>query len=104
MTTGLDEISLLLGEIRSDIKHTNEWFEKHEERDQQRFEALAIRIDRANGFGGRISSVEESVARFAPVAENMVRAKWMLAGFLMCIAIIGGTIGGVSSQVLKWFS
>jgi hypothetical protein len=41
----LDEISAGIGGLQADMKRAIAWFDKHEEADQRRFEALAKQIN-----------------------------------------------------------
>lgn len=98
----LHEISMLLGEIRSDVKNANRWFIEHEKNDERRFQDLALRIDHANGFRGRIETLELHVESTKPMLENFRRIKWVAAGFVAAITLVGGAVGGLAATVLKW--
>ena len=100
----LDEISLTLGEIRSDLKYQRQWLDDHEEADQSRFEQLAVKIEKANGYNYRILAVEDHVKQFLPVIESTRRVKWLFAGFIAGIGIVGGAVGGFAAQLFKFFT
>lgn len=99
--TALDEFSRTLGAIEAKIEHVLEWTEKHEERDEGRFQALATRIDRANGYAGKIEAIEFKVAAVEPAAELVGRAKWLLIGFLASVAVTSGAAAAVAPHLIK---
>jgi hypothetical protein len=102
----LDEISCLLGEIRSDVKHAVKWFDEHEARDQERFEKLTERLDDADFTRSivRLELVESEIRSAMPVIEGIRKARWIAAGFVAAIGLAGGVAGGVATNVLKWFA
>jgi hypothetical protein len=101
----LDEISCLLGEIRSDVKHAVKWFDEHEARDQERFEAITARLDAADLTRSivRLELVESEIRSAMPVIEGVKKARWVLAGFVAALGLVGGAIGGVATNAMKWF-
>lgn len=98
----LDEMSVMLGEIRSDLKHVLNWQKDHEIADQQRFEALAVRIDKNNGHAGRIDALEIRATKVEVVADNIKKAGWMTRGFFLGLSLIGGVVGATALQIAKW--
>jgi hypothetical protein len=101
----LDEMSLVLGEIRSDVKHAVKWFDEHEQRDQERFEKLTERLDDADFARSivRLELCEAEIRNAMPVIQGIRKARWMLAGFIAAIGLAGGVAGGVATNMLKWF-
>jgi hypothetical protein len=100
----LDEISLILGELRSDVKHIRVWTREHEERDEARFKILADKITQINGHGTRLAVVEDKIVVFEPAIESFKKLKWIAAGFAAAISLVGGAAAGVAAQALKWFT
>jgi hypothetical protein len=102
----LDEISLMIGEIRSDVKHAVKWFDEHEARDQERFEKLTERLDVADITRAivRLELCEAEIRDAMPVVQGIRKARWMLAGFVAAIGLAGGVAGGVATNILKWFA
>jgi hypothetical protein len=102
----LDEISMVLGEIRSDVKHAMRWFDEHEAKDQERYDKLAARLDVAdlNRSIVRLELVEAEIRDAKPMIDSFKRAKWVLAGFIAALGLVGGAIGGVATNAMKWFS
>lgn len=93
----LDEMSTNIGEIRADIRHMLKWFDQHEDRDQERFEKLGVRIDAANGYRGRIQTLEATVAEHKPVVEGLQRIKW-LWGIVAALGAFAATL------LVKWLA
>ena len=87
---GLDDISSAIGELKSDLRYAREWVDRHEDNDQKRFEALAERIDKANGYNVRIGELEAKVDEIDGVAVTVTRFKWIIVGVLAVGAIAGG--------------
>jgi hypothetical protein len=102
----LDEISLMIGEIRSDVKHAVKWFDEHEARDQERFEKLTERLDSADMTRAivRLELCEAEIRDAMPVLASVRKAKWVLAGFVAALGLVGGAIGGVATNAMKWFA
>ena len=102
----LDEISLMLGEIRADTRHALKWFDEHEKKDQERYDKLAERLDAADLTRSivRLELVETEIRNAMPVIEGVRKARWVLAGFVAALGLIGGAIGGVATNAMKWFS
>jgi hypothetical protein len=96
---------MLLGEIRSDVKHAVKWFDEHEARDQERFEAITERLDAADIARSRvrIELIEAEIKAAKPVIDGLKKARWVIAGFVAAIGLIGGAVGSVASAALKWF-
>jgi hypothetical protein len=107
--TDLDELSMMLGEIKSDLKYARKWFDEHEKNDQRRFEELAARMDATalldadNNYKSRIEAIEVHVLTAKPVIEHIKKLRWIAAGFVMAIAILGGAGAGVATTAFKWF-
>jgi hypothetical protein len=99
----LDEISVMIGEIRADMRHALKWFDEHEKRDQDRYELLVDRIDNSSGFGARITKCEDDLIIAMPIVQGVKRVKWVIAGFVAAIGLVGGAVGSVASAALKWF-
>jgi rhamnose utilization protein RhaD (predicted bifunctional aldolase and dehydrogenase) len=92
----LDEISLMLGEIRSSVKHgaeqmvrAVEWMEKHEARDQERFEMLANKIASIPDHTPRIKDIELTLEPVVEHIEGQKIREYKLAGALV---VIGGAV------------
>lgn len=100
----LDEISMMLGEIKSDLRYALKWFDEHEARDQDRYDKLAAQIAVTAAFAPRMDRVEVDIAASKPVIESIKKMKWVAAGFVGAIALAGGVVGGVATSVLKWFA
>jgi hypothetical protein len=101
----LDELSVTLGEIRSDVKHVLRWQDEHEEADQRRFAALAQRLDSADIVRAqvRMDLIEAEVLAAKPVIEGVRKARWALMGFILAVSLVGGSLGSVAMTTLKWF-
>lgn len=97
----LDEISMVLGEIRSDIRHVVRWSEEHERADECRFVALAERLDAITVNLPRLEKVENDVEEIKPVIEHVKRAKWIAAGAFGVLSVIGGFISSFATQLWK---
>ena len=97
----LDEISMLLGEIRSDMKHVLNWQVEHERADQTRFEELSSRMTVNNGYRFRLESLEDTLENFKPIMAHLTNAKWLAIGALVTIGAIGGAIGGWALSLAK---
>lgn len=91
----------MLGEIRSDLKHTMSWQEQHEERDQARFDALSMQLANLSPTVIRIDKIEGRIDGIEPVIENVKRAKWIATGVAAGLAVVGGMIGSLSDRILK---
>ena len=99
----LNEISMLLGELRSDAKHIVRWAEEHEERDTERFQVLTEQLSAIAVPLQRLSILERELATAKPAIEFLNKAKWIVAGGLAVLAIMGGAASGLAAQALKWF-
>jgi hypothetical protein len=97
----LDEISLMLGEIRSDIKHALMWQREHEDKDQERYDKLAERIDAGNHVRTRVQQVERDLAASLPILEGIRKMRWVAAGFIGAVALAGGVAGGFATTLFK---
>jgi hypothetical protein len=100
----LDEISVMIGEIRSDVKHSLRWFDEHEKKDQERYDALAKRIDSGAIAVARIERVEDDIIVIKPVVADVKKLKWVAAGFVMALGLAGGAVGSIATNAMKWFS
>lgn len=100
----LDEISMMLGEIRSDLKNAAALFSSHEYATRERFVQLATRLDVLASGIHRLEHVETTVKKLEPVVESVTRLKWLAAGFIACLSLAGGVLGSIASQTWKWFS
>jgi hypothetical protein len=90
----LDEISVMLGGLQADMRSAKEWFEKHEEADQRRFEALAAKIDQNNvQHSQRVAILEIDSAE--------KRGGWKI---LSLIGTISGGIGAFIYHVFGHFN
>lgn len=92
----LDEISLMLGEIRASVKHgaeqmtrAVEWMEKHEEQDQKRFELLADKIKEIANHEPRITEIEAVLVPIQAHIEGQKVREYKLAGGMV---VIGGLV------------
>lgn len=99
----LDDLSVMIGEIRSDIKHVLRWQQQHEVADQERFEQLADRIDANNGYGPKIIALEGRTAEVEVVVASVKKIGWMGKGFLLALSLVGGATGAWALQIAKWF-
>lgn len=93
----LDEISMMLGEISSDIKHALEWQKNHELADEDRFQKLTQRIDINNGYRFRLEALEDVTAIHKPIVESFQRIKW-LWGLATAVFVFAATLA------VKWFA
>jgi hypothetical protein len=102
----LDEISLMIGEIRSDMRHAVRWFDEHEKKDQERYDGIVARLDEAQIARSlvRMELIENEIKQTKPVIEGLKKAKWVLAGFIAAIGLVGGAVGSIATNALKWFS
>lgn len=100
----LDEISMTLGEIKSDLKHAIKWFDEHEQKDQERFEKLTQRIDAGNHVRTRIEQVERDLQAAKPILEGITRAKWIVIGVMVTVGAIGGAFGGWAMSLVRLFA
>ena len=105
----LDEISMLLGEIKSDIKHIQGdvkqvlvWQEGHEEADQHRFKELADRITVNNGYRFRIEALEDTAELHKPVIEHVKRLRWAAAVFGTIIVTLAGIAPSAWALAKDW--
>jgi hypothetical protein len=102
----LDDISMMLGKITSDLGHVTKWCEEHEERDEKRYDQLRSDIKsiavplaplaRVEGLEGQMADVIIVTAKWKKIA-------WMSRGFIAALVLLGGTAGGLATQLLKWF-
>jgi hypothetical protein len=97
----LDEISLMIGELRSDMRHALTWFDKHEEKDQERYDQLALRLDHLGIPLTRLQQIERDLAAAVPIIEGVRRLRWIAAGFIGAVALAGGVAGGLASTLFK---
>jgi hypothetical protein len=97
----LDELSMMIGEIRANTEFAKRWFSEHEHADQRRFDALAKRIDAIHGHGARIEMIEAQLVETKPVIEGVRRAKWAFVGFVGAMSIAGGVVGGKVSSAFQ---
>lgn len=99
----LDEISWMLGEIKSDLRHALKWFEEHEAKDQERFEKLTVRIDAGNHVRTRVDQVERDLQAARPILDGITKAKWVVIGVMISVGAIGGAFGGWAMTLVKLF-
>src|SRR6478609_7018154 len=99
----LDQISMMFGEIKSDLRHAIRWFDEHEAEDQQRFELLTARIDAGNHVRSRVEQVERDLEAAKPVLQGITNAKWVVIGVMITVGAIGGAFGGWALSVAKLF-
>lgn len=99
----LDEISMMLGEIKSDLRHALKWFDEHEDKDQERFEKLAERIEVHNGVKLRVDRMESTIKEHQPVIEQVRRVKWLGAATATVVITLSGIAGNLSSFFGDWF-
>lgn len=91
----LDQISMMLGEIRSDVKHALQWLDAHEDADQERFEKLSERIAANNGYKEQINIIETTLNEHKPVIEQVRRVKWLgtiTAAFVIAASALGANL------------
>lgn len=93
----LDEISVMIGEIRADLRHARKWYEEHELRDQERFEKLTARLDINNGYRFRLEALEDIAELHKPVIDSFQRIKW-LWGLATAVFVF------VATLAVKWFA
>lgn len=101
--TSLDDLSMLLGKIDANIEHIRKWQENHEIANQERFQTLAERIDKANGYAVRINELECKVKEIADVVEKVEKVGWVGGGVLIGLSLVGGVFGAAMAQLAKWF-
>jgi hypothetical protein len=99
----LDEISMMLGEIKSDLRYALRWFEEHENKDQDRFEQLAKRIEVHNGVKERVFQMESTLKEHIPVIEHVKRLRWLGGVAVAVVVTLSGVAGNIGSLVLDWF-
>jgi hypothetical protein len=99
----LDEISMMLGEIKSDLRHALRWFEEHENKDQERFEQLAKRIEVHNGVKERVFQMESVLKKHEPVIEHVKRLRWLGGVTVAIVVFLSGIAGNVGGIFLDWF-
>jgi hypothetical protein len=110
----LDEISLMLGEIRASVKHgaeqmvrAVEWMEKHEVRDQQRFELLANKIAAIPDHAPRIKDIEITLEPIVEHIEGQKVREYKIAGAMVVIgalvSLIGTIVFAIGGKVLAAF-
>jgi hypothetical protein len=97
----LDELSMMIGEIRANTEYAKKWFSEHEHADQRRFDALAKRIDAIHGHSARLETIEATLVEVKPVVEGVRRAKWAFVGFVGAMSIVGGVVGGKVSTTFQ---
>jgi hypothetical protein len=99
----LDEISMMLGEIKSDLRHALRWFEEHENKDQERYEQLVKRIEIHNGVEARVTQVEDTVKEHGPVIEQVRRVKWLGAVTATIVITLSGVASSLSGLFQDWY-
>jgi len=99
----LDEMSLILGEIRGDVKHMLTWQSDHEVNDQRRFDSLTQRINSYRGHDDRILNLEADSESMLVITGNLTKMGWMSRGFVLALSLIGGASGAMALHVVKWF-
>lgn len=100
----LDEMSMMLGEIRSDLRYALKWFDDHENKDQDRFEKLSARIEATNGMKERVNWIEATVKKHDPVIGHVKRLRWLSGVTVAIVITVSSVAGNISSYVLEWFS
>jgi hypothetical protein len=99
----LDEISMMLGEIRSDLKHALVWFNEHENKDQERFEKLSERIAVHNGVKARVDQMESILGEHKPVIEQVKRVRWLGAVTATIVITLSGIASSVGGFIQDWY-
>jgi hypothetical protein len=99
----LDEISMMLGEIKSDLRYALRWFEEHENKDQERFEQLAKRIEIHNGVAARVSQVEDTIKEHKPVIEQVKRVRWLGAATIAVLVTLTTIANSLGSLIQNWW-
>jgi hypothetical protein len=99
----LDEISMTLGEIRSDLRHALRWFDEHERKDQERFEELAKRIEIHNGVTSRVIQIEDTIKEHKPVIEQVKRVRWLGAVTATIVITLSGIASSVGGFIQDWY-
>lgn len=74
----LDQISSMIGGLQADMRQAKQWFDRHEDADQRRFEALAAKIDALESH------------------RDQVKGGWWV---LSVIGTVAGALGGFAT---KW--
>lgn len=98
----LDDISVMIGELRADVKNILRWTSAHEQADERRFQVLSDRIESQTGVALRIDALEVKTADSEEVVEQVKRAVTFSRGFLLAISLIGGVFGAAALQLSKW--
>jgi hypothetical protein len=99
----LDEISMMLGEIKSDLRHALRWFDEHENKDQERYEQLVKRIEIHNGVEARVTQVEDTVKEHKPVIEQVKRVRWLGAVTATIVITLSGIASSVGGFIQDWY-
>lgn len=97
----LSDISVMLGEVRGDMRSALKWFDNHEARDQDRFEKLADRIDMLGRSLTKLQDAEKVIKKIEPVVDSLQKMKWTTTGFLAGVGVLGGVVGSILTQVSK---
>lgn len=90
----LDEMSLMLGRIDANMQNAVAWMDKHEKKDQERFDMLADRLDAMAGHQTRIEAVEMEIVPIKAHIELAKIREYKLAGALV---VIGGMVSLVGT-------
>lgn len=104
----LDEISLMLGNIQADVRHTAVWIEKYEKLDKDRSEKIFNRLDVLSEFANRVEILEQE---FLPLKAHFELAKireYKLAGAIVVIgglvSVVGTVLFGLWRNIAAYFS
>ena len=100
--TKLDDLSLMLGELKSDARHVVKWCEEHEEKDAERFQVITEQLSAIAVPLQKLSILEHDIEKAKPVIEFVHKAKWILGGVLALLSVLGGAASGIAAQALKW--
>jgi hypothetical protein len=98
----LDEISMMLGEIKADLRHALRWFDEHEKRDQDRFEQLSEQIE-VHNVVSRVSEIEVIIEEHKPVIEQVKRVKWLGAMTAAALITITTIANGFGALIQNWW-
>jgi hypothetical protein len=91
----LDEISLMLGDIRASLRHGTERFERKEKLDKEWYTDIVRRLDDLADLKPRIESVEGALTPLARHVEEQKIREYKLAGALVVIGGVVSLIGTV---------